>query len=253
MKIVSWNINGIRAAIKNGFPESLAKINPDVIGLQEVKIDNDRRAAEAFEFKGYEDHWHSAKKPGYAGTAILTKVKPLKLIAGIDLSHFDDEGRTITAEYEKFYFINNYFPNAQPGLKRIKYKEDYNRDLLAYAKKLEKKKPVIIVGDLNVAMEEIDLARPKENVGEPGFSDEERYWGREYLKAGFIDTFRYLHPGEQKYSWWSYRAGARAKNVGWRIDYVLISEKLKSKLVSAEIRNDIMGSDHCPVEIDIKL
>lgn len=251
MKIVSWNINGIRAAIKNGFPESLAKMNPDVIGLQEVKIDNDRRAAEAFEFKGYEDHWHSAKKPGYAGTAILSKIKPLKLTAGIDLAHFDDEGRTITAEFEKFYLINNYFPNAQPGLKRIKYKEDYNRDLLAYAKKLEKKKPVIICGDLNVAMEEIDLARPKENVGEPGFSDEERYWGREYLKAGLIDTFRHLHPEEKKYSWWSYRGGARGRNVGWRIDYILISEKLKSKLVSAEIRNDIMGSDHCPVEIEI--
>jgi exodeoxyribonuclease-3 len=253
MKIVSWNINGIRAALKNGFAESLAKLNPDLIGLQEVKIDDGRRAAEAFEFKGYEDYWHSAKKPGYSGTAILTKSKPLQIINGIERAHFDDEGRTITAEYEQFFFINNYFPNAQPELKRIDYKEDYNRELLAYAKQLEKKKPVIICGDLNVATEEIDLARPKENVGNPGFSDQERYWGREYLKAGFVDSFRHLHPTEQKYSWWSYRMGARAKNVGWRIDYILLSPALVSKLKAAEIRNDILGSDHCPVEIEIDL
>lgn len=251
MKIVSWNINGIRAVIKNGFTDSLQKIQPDIICLQEVKIDDERRAQQVFEFAGYEDFWHSAKRPGYSGTAILTKVKPLRMINGIDLTHFDDEGRTMTAEFENFYLINNYFPNAQHELKRLKYKEDFNRDLLAYAKKLEKKKPVIICGDFNVAIEEIDLAHPRENRGNPGFSDQERYWGREFLKAGFVDTFRELHPDEKKYSWWSYRVGARAKNVGWRIDYFMISKKLVSKLTRAEILNEVGGSDHCPVALEI--
>ncbi len=253
MKIISWNVNGIRAVIKNGFADSLQKMKPDIICLQEVKIDDERRAAQVFEFAGYEDYWHSAKRPGYSGTAILTKHKPLKMINGIDLTHFDDEGRTMTAEFEKFYLINNYFPNAQAELKRLKYKEDFNRDLLAYAKKLEKKKPVIICGDFNVAIEEIDLAHPRENMGNPGFSDQERYWGREFLKAGFVDSFRQLHPKEVKYSWWSYRVGARAKNVGWRIDYFMISKKLVSKLEKAEILNEVGGSDHCPVLVDLKM
>jgi len=252
MKLVSWNVNGIRAAIKNGFEASLDKINPDVIGLQEVKIDEARRAQEAFEFRGYSDYWHSAKKPGYSGTAILTKPKPLQIIIGMDQAHFDDEGRVLTAEYEKFFFVTAYFPNAQPDLVRIGYKSAFNKAILDFAKNLESQKPVVICGDFNVALEEIDLARPKENVGNPGFSDEERFWGREFLKAGFVDTFRALNSDQIKYSWWSYRMGARAKNVGWRIDYFMISASLKSKLHSADILDDVMGSDHCPVMIELK-
>jgi exodeoxyribonuclease-3 len=253
MKIISWNVNGIRAVLGHDFAGSLAKMNPDIIGLQEVKIDDARRAQSAFEFAGYQDYWHSAQKPGYSGTAILTKTKPLRIITGLDLPHFDDEGRVITAEYDKFFLINAYFPNAQPELVRIKYKSAFNKDILEFAQRLEKSKPVIICGDFNVALEEIDLARPKENVGSPGFSDEERRGGREFLQAGFIDTFRYLHPDQVKYSWWSYRMGARAKNVGWRIDYFMISQGLKSKLISAEILNEVQGSDHCPVSINLKI
>lgn len=253
MKLISWNVNGIRAAMGHGFEQSLASMNGDVIGIQEVKIDEARRAASAFEFPPYRDYWHSAQRPGYSGTAILSRTEPLQIITGMDLPHFDDEGRVLTAEYENFYFITAYFPNAQPDLVRINYKSAFNKDILDFAKRLEKSKPVIICGDFNVALEEIDLARPKENVGSPGFSDEERRGGRAFLEAGYIDTFRYLHPEQIKYSWWSYRMGARSKNVGWRIDYFMVSSALKDKIVSADILNEVQGSDHCPVSLEINM
>jgi len=252
MKLISWNVNGIRACVRNGFTDFLATNKPDIIGLQEIKIDDARRAQHDFDFKGYEELWHPAKRPGYSGTAILTKESFSSYQAGFGLDKFDDEGRTQTVEFEKFYFVNCYFPNAQPELVRLDYKTAFNKEFLKYVKKLDKKKPVIITGDFNVAREEIDLARPKENVGNPGFSDEERYWGREFLKAGLVDTFRDLHPDKKQYSWWSYRALAREHNVGWRIDYFLVSAKIMKYVKRAFILDQVKGSDHAPVGIEIE-
>jgi len=253
MKLISWNVNGIRACIRNGFTDFLTSYKPDIIGLQEIKIDDARRAVHDFDFKTYEEVWHPAKKPGYSGTAILTKESFISYTAGFGVAKFDDEGRCQTAEFDKFYFVNCYFPNAQPELARLDYKVGFNKELLKHVKKLEKKKPVIICGDFNVAREEIDLARPKENIGNPGFSDEERYWGREFLKVGLVDTFRSLQPDKKQYSWWSYRALAREHNVGWRIDYFLVSAKIMKYVKKAFILDQVKGSDHCPIGIEIDL
>ena len=253
MKLLSWNVNGIRACVRNGFLEFLKKEKPDLLGIQEIKIDHESRLKAEFDFKNYEEDWNPAKRPGYSGTAILSKEKPVAMTKGIGIAEFDDEGRVITFEHTKFYFINAYFPNSQPTLVRLDYKSRFNKNFLAYIKKLEKKKPVIVCGDFNVAREEIDLARPKENVGMAGFTDEERKWGRKYIESGLVDTFRHLNGDKVQYSWWTYRFGARSRNVGWRIDYFLVSAKIAKRVKKAFILDTIMGSDHCPVGIEIDI
>ena len=251
MKLVSWNVNGIRAAVRKGFSDFLRANKPDIIALQEIKIDDVSRAKHDFDFKPYQEIWHPAKRPGYSGTAIFTKIKPLKIINGFGLPKFDDEGRVQTLEFPKFYFINCYFPNARPELVRLDYKEAFNAAILKYIKKLEKKKPVIICGDFNVAHKEIDLARPKENEFSPGFSKEERAWGDKFIKAGLVDTFRHFNPDKVQYSWWSQRMNARARNVGWRIDNFFVSAKMMKSLKNAFILDKVLGSDHCPVGIEL--
>ncbi len=253
MKLLSWNVNGIRACVKNGFVDFLKKEKPDLLGLQEIKIDHASRLKAELDFRGYEEYWNPAKRPGYSGTAILAKDKGLNISEGMGITEFDDEGRVITLELKKFYFVNAYFPNSQPELKRLDYKERFNEAMISYLKNLEKKKPVIICGDFNVAREEIDLARPQENRFTAGFTDEERYWGRKFMEAGFVDTFRELNGDKVQYSWWSYRAGARARNVGWRIDYFLVSAKIAKHVKKAFIMDKALGSDHCPVGIEIDL
>lgn len=246
-------MNGIRASVRSGFPETLQKLKPDILGLQEIKIDHESRLKAEFDFKGYQEFWNPAERPGYSGTAILTKIKPIKVTDGIGIKEFDSEGRVQTCELPKFYFINTYFPNSQPTLARLDYKSRFNKAVLDYIKKLEKKKPVIICGDFNVAREEIDLARPKENRETAGFTDTERMWGRKYLEAGLVDTFRDLNGDKIQYSWWTYRFGARARNVGWRIDYFLVSAKIRKHIKKAFILDTVMGSDHCPVGIEISI
>lgn len=253
MKLISWNVNGIRACMRNDFPATLKKLKPDILGLQEIKIDHSSRLKAEFDFKGYEEYWNPAERPGYSGTAILTKIPPISYKEGIGIKEFDSEGRIQTLELPKAYFINAYFPNSQPTLARLDYKVRFNQAILAYSKKLEKKKPVIMCGDFNVAREEIDLARPKENHETAGFTDTERLWGRKFLEAGFVDTFRELEGDKVQYSWWTYRFGARARNVGWRIDYFLVSAKIRKQVKKAFILDAVMGSDHCPVGIEINL
>lgn len=251
MKIVSWNVNGLRAVLEKGLLKYMASCDADVVCLQEIKCVPGDVHHVAWE-KGYAPYWNSASKKGYSGTAVFSRVAPLSVVNGFAKDHFDTEGRAVTLEFPDFYLINLYVPNAQPELARIDYRMEWDRTLLEYAKKLEKKKPVVFCGDLNVAHEEIDLARPKENVGNPGFSDQERDGFRAFLKAGFVDTFREFEKGPKHYSWWSYRAGARQKNVGWRIDYFLISASLKPRLKKAWISPEVLGSDHCPVGIELK-
>lgn len=253
MKLLSWNVNGIRACVRNGFLDVLKKTKPDILCLQEIKIDHASRLKAEFDFKGYEEYWNPAERPGYSGTAILSKVKPLSITNGIGKTEFDSEGRVQTFEMPKYYLVNTYFPNSQPTLARLDYKTRFNKAVLDYLKKLEKKKPVIICGDFNVAREEIDLARPKENHETAGFTDQERLWGRKYLEAGLVDTFRELHGEKVQYSWWTYRFGARARNVGWRIDYFLVSAKIRKHITQAFILDQVMGSDHCPVGIEVNL
>lgn len=253
MKLVSWNVNGLRAVHDKGLLlPFIASSGADLICLQETKCvpgDVQHIAWPA----GYEAHWNSAQKKGYSGTALIARARPLAVTAGISIDHHDTEGRVLTAEYPAFFVVNVYVPNAQPELARIDYRMDWDRAFLAYVKGLEKRKPVIFCGDLNVAHEEIDLARPKENVGNPGFSDQERDGFRTFLKAGFIDTFREFDKSPGKYSWWSYRMNARARNVGWRIDYVMASAALKKHLKKAWISPGVTGSDHCPVGLEIDL
>ncbi len=245
--------------MKKGFFDFLQKEKPDILALQEIKICEKARAKEKFAFDGYEIFWNSAERPGYSGTAALvvsSKVKSCKVhkvFSGIGIKKFDKEGRVQTLEFDKFYFVNAYFPNANHELSRLNFKLEFNNALLKYLKKLERKKPIIICGDFNVAREEIDLARPKDNIGNPGFTDEEREWADKFIKAGFVDTFRQAHKDKIQYSWWSYRFGARARNVGWRIDYFFISAKLFKYVKKAYILDKITGSDHCPVGIEIKI
>lgn len=259
MKIISWNINGIRAAVKKGFTDFLTEKKPDILGLQEVKIGKSHREKENFDFKNYLENWYSAKRPGYSGTMTLVKEKSkaeksfIKHTTGIGVEKFDDEGRTQTLEFEDFYFVNCYFPNTRDDLSRLDFKEEFNDAFLKYIKKLDKKKPVIAVGDYNVAHEPIDLARPKPNEGKAGYTDEERKWMSKFTKAGFVDTFRRFNPEKVQYSWWSYRAKARERNVGWRIDYVLVSERFVDKITKALIWDQVTGSDHCPIGIEIDI
>lgn len=250
---MSWNVNGIRAAIKNGFNNMLLTERPDILGLQEIKISHDSRSRETFDFTGYQEYWYPAQKAGYSGTAILTKKIPLSYREGIEIEVFDREGRVQTMEFEKFYFVNIYFPNANQELSRLGYKLDFNKALLNFVKELEKNKPVILCGDFNVAHQEIDLARPKDNLKSAGFTKEERLDMDKFIKAGLVDSYRLINHDKVQYSWWSYRSFARDRNIGWRIDYFLTSESLKKNIKKAFILDDIFGSDHCPVGIIIKI
>lgn len=263
MKIFSWNVNGLRAVLKKGaFQEFLAKYDPDIICLQETKA---KQGQAEVDFEEYVEIWNSAERAGYSGTAIFAKVQPLNVRFGMFdeqnkgfawVDEFGDvrtEGRLLTAEFDDFYLVDAYVPNAKDSLERLKFRETvWDPALLSYLKELEKTKPVILCGDMNVAHKEIDLARPKQNVGHAGFTDEERQGMTNYLAAGFVDSFRFKNPEKVKYSWWSYRGQARTNNVGWRIDYFLLSNSLKDKLVEAEICDEVMGSDHCPVMIEMK-
>ncbi len=250
MKIISWNVNGIRAALKKGFIDSMKKENPEVICLQEIKAHPEQVDKI---LSDYEYHvWNPAEKKGYAGTAIFSKIKPISIKLGKELLG-DDEGRVIVAEFEKFFLVNVYTPNSQRGLLRLKYRLEWDKKFLHMLKSLENKKPLIFCGDLNVAHKEIDIARPKDNVKNAGFTPDERNSFENYISHGFIDSFRHFHPDlKDQYSWWSQMHNARAKNIGWRIDYFCISNSLKNNLVSANILKDVKGSDHCPVSINLK-
>lgn len=249
-KLISWNVNGLRACLTKGFEESFKELDADIFCLQEIKL---KEGQLDFLPEGYTAYWNYAEKPGYSGTAIFTKEEPLSVIYGINIEKHDHEGRVITAEYEDYYVVTCYTPNAQEGLKRLDYRMEWEDDFKAYLKGLEKNKPVILCGDLNVAHNEIDLKNPKTNRKNAGFSDEERGKMTELLESGFIDTFRHFYPDKEgEYSWWSYRFHAREKNAGWRIDYFIVSDVLKERLKSADIHQEIFGSDHCPVELCIE-
>ena len=249
LKLISWNVNGIRACCDKGFRESFESLDADFFCLQETKMQEGQLD---LQFEGYQSYWNYAEKKGYSGTAIFTRHQPLSVTYGIGVEEHDHEGRVITLEMENFYLITVYTPNSQDGLKRLDYRMTWEDDFLAYLKKLEEKKPVVVCGDLNVAHQEIDLKNPKSNRKNAGFTDEERAKFSRWLEAGFTDTFRYFYP-EQKdiYSWWSYRFKAREKNAGWRIDYFVTSASLNDKLLGAKIHTDIFGSDHCPVELTL--
>jgi len=254
MKIISWNVNGIRAVAKKGLAVFLRTEKPDILCIQEVKISDATRAQTEFDFPGYMEYWNSAKRPGYSGTAILVREDFKEVLGvknGLGLAKFDDEGRVQTLELKKYYLVNIYFPNSNHELSRLDYKLEFNKELLKYLKKLEKNKPIIVTGDYNVAHEEIDLARPKDNVGNAGFTAEERSWMSVFLKAGLVDTFRYLNGDKIQYSWWSFCAGARARNIGWRIDYFCVSDKLKKRIKKAYILDKTLGSDHAPIGLEI--
>ncbi|MDO5344910.1 MAG: exodeoxyribonuclease III [Lachnospiraceae bacterium] len=251
MKMISWNVNGLRACIQKGFLDFVKEIDADIFCIQESKL---QEGQIELELPGYEQYWNYARKKGYSGTAVFTKQKPLSAAYGIGIEEHDQEGRVITLEYPEFYMITVYTPNSQNELARLDYRMKWEDDFLRYLKKLEEKKPVVFCGDLNVAHEEIDLKNPKTNRKNAGFTDEERAKCTAMLEAGFIDTYRYFYPEQTGvYSWWSYRFKAREKNAGWRIDYFCVSECLKEKLKGAAIHTEVFGSDHCPVELDIDL
>ena len=246
-KMISWNVNGLRAAVGKNFKEVFASLDADIFCIQETKL---QEGQIDLEFDGYKSYWNYAEKKGYSGTAIFTKEEPENVFYGITEPFYDNEGRVITLEFKNYFFLTCYTPNSQSELKRLEYRMSWEEKFLSYLKKLEKTKPVILCGDLNVAHKEIDLKNPKTNMGNAGFTNEEREKFGTLLDSGFIDTFRYFHPDEPgRYSWWSYRFNARKNNAGWRIDYFLVSDALKDKLVSADILSDIQGSDHCPVEL----
>ena len=250
MKFVSWNVNGLRACLKKGFVESVLALEADFICLQETKME---RSQGSVELPGYHQFWSSAEKKGYSGTAIFTRHEPLSVAYGMDLDKHDHEGRLITLEYPDFWLVDCYTPNAQRELTRIGYRMEWEDDLLDYLKSLDKTKPVVYCGDLNVAHEEIDLKNPKTNRGNAGFSDQERGAMTRLLSSGFTDTFRLLYPDKKgAYSWWSYQFHAREKNVGWRIDYFIVSDRLAEQVEEAAIHPDIPGSDHCPVSLILK-
>ncbi len=251
MKCISWNVNGIRACVKKGFLDFFKEADADIFCIQETKMQEGQLD---LDLDGYEQYWNYAVKKGYSGTAVFTKERPLAVTYGMAIEEHDQEGRVITLEYEDFYFVTVYTPNSQSELARLDYRMTWEDDFLAYLKGLEEKKPVVFCGDLNVAHKEIDLKNPKTNRKNAGFTDEERGKFTDLLAAGFTDTFRYLYPDvEGIYSWWSYRFSASAKNAGWRIDYFCVSDCLKDKIEDAKILTDVMGSDHCPIELDIAL
>lgn len=250
MRLISWNVNGLRACITKGFYDFAAAVDADAICVQETKM---QQGQAAVDLPGYHQFWNSAQKKGYSGTLTFSRTEPLSVAYDLHTPDaHNDEGRAVTLEFDRFYLVNIYVPNAQDGLARIDYRMQWEDDFRAYVQQLDAVKPVIICGDLNVAHQEIDLKNPKTNRGNAGFSDEERGKFGELLGAGFVDSFRYLHPDEENaYSWWSYRANARARNVGWRIDYFLVSERLKGEIRAAYILPEVLGSDHCPVCLEI--
>ena len=251
MKLISWNVNGMRAAMTKGFMDAFNELDADMFCLQETKLQPEQIE---MVLPGYEQYWNSAVKKGYSGTAIFTRVKPLSVVNGIGIEEHDQEGRVITAEYDNFYLVTCYTPNSQRELARLDYRMTWEDAFRSYLLELDKKKPVILCGDLNVAHNEIDLKNPKTNRKNAGFSDEEREKMTELLGAGFTDTFRFLYPDAvDAYSWWSYMGKARDRNVGWRIDYFVTSQRLNDAIVEAKIHSQILGSDHCPVELEINL
>ena len=251
MKLISWNVNGLRAAMTKGFMDAFNELDADMFCLQETKLQPEQIE---MVLPGHEQYWNSAVKKGYSGTAIFTRVKPLSVVNGIGIEEHDQEGRVITAEYDNFYLVTCYTPNSQRELARLDYRMTWEDAFRSYLLELDKKKPVILCGDLNVAHNEIDLKNPKTNRKNAGFSDEEREKMTELLGAGFTDTFRFLYPDAvDAYSWWSYMGKARDRNVGWRIDYFVTSQRLNDAIVEAKIHSQILGSDHCPVELEINL
>lgn len=250
MKFISWNVNGIRACLTKGFMDFFKEVDADIFCLQETKVQEGQVELDIPEYKQY---WNYAEKKGYSGTAIFTKKEPLSVSYGLGIDEHDKEGRVITLEFEDFYFITIYTPNSKTELERLDYRMVWEDEFRKYMQELEKNKPVIVCGDLNVAHKEIDLKNPKTNRNNAGFTDEERNKFTELMNAGFIDTFRYFYPEQEGiYSWWSYRFKAREKNAGWRIDYFLTSGSMKDRLLSAKIHTEILGSDHCPIELQIK-
>ena len=248
MKFISWNVNGLRACVGKDFENQFKELDADFFCLQETKMQEGQLD---LQFEGYESYWNYAEKKGYSGTAIYTKHKPLNVSYGMGVEEHDHEGRIITLEYGQFYLVTCYTPNSQTELKRLDYRMTWEDDFRKFLKSLDAKKPVVICGDLNVAHEEIDIKNPKTNRRNAGFTDEEREKMTVLLNDGFTDSFRYLHPDEVTYSWWSYRFKAREKNAGWRIDYFLVSDRIKKQITEAKIHTEIMGSDHCPVEVDL--
>ena len=250
MKIVSWNVNGIRACINKGFNDFFKEVNADIFCIQETKLQPEQ--AENIEFDGYTKYINSAVKKGYSGTMIFTKQKPINVTYDLGIEEFDKEGRIITLEYDKFFIVNCYTPNSKRELERLDYRMKWEDEVRGYLKKLDEIKPVIYCRDLNVAHEEIDIKNPKTNHFSAGFTDQEREKMTELLNSGFIDTYRYLYPDKIMYSWWSYMRQAREKNIGWRIDYIIVSDSLKNNLKEADILTQVLGSDHCPISLDIE-
>ena len=250
MKLVSWNVNGLHACLSHGFAESFAALDADIFCLQETKM---QPGQADFHPEGYDEYFYSAQRKGYSGTACYCREKPLSVTMGVGQEAHDQEGRVITLEYPAFYLVNCYTPNSQDGLKRLDYRMEWEEMFRAYLLKLDAQKPVILCGDLNVAHQEIDIKNPDTNRRSAGFTDEERAAMTRLLESGFADSFRLVHPDEVKYSWWSYRFRARERNAGWRIDYFLVSRRIADKVQAAEIHNEIMGSDHCPVELVMDL
>lgn len=249
MKLVSWNVNGLRACVGKGFLEYFKEIDADIFCIQETKL---QEGQISLELENYQQYWNYAVKKGYSGTAVFTKKKPLSVKYGVGIEEHEQEGRVITLEFEEFYLVNVYTPNSQRGLGRLDYRMIWEDMFRAYLKKLDSVKPVILCGDLNVAHKEIDIKNPKTNRKNAGFTDEERHKMTELLESGFIDTFRYFYPDkEDAYTWWSYMGRAREKNVGWRIDYFIVSERLKNEIKDSQIHSHVMGSDHCPVVLEI--
>ena len=251
MKLVSWNVNGIRACLNKGFDGFFRNVNADIFCIQETKC---QEGQVDLKYEGYESFWNSAEKKGYSGTAVFTKIKPISVKYGIGIEEHDKEGRVITLEFDKFYMVDIYTPNSKRELERLDYRQIWEDEIRKYLLNLNETKPVIMCGDLNVAHKEIDLKNPKTNTHNAGFTIEERNKMTELLDSGFVDTFRYLYPDkEDAYSWWSYMRKAREKNVGWRIDYFIVSESIKNKIKQASIYSEIMGSDHCPIGLEIEL
>lgn len=250
MKLISWNVNGLRAVYNKGFEEIFKTLDADIFCIQETKMQEGQLD---LNFYGYEIYLNSAVRKGYSGTAVFTRLKPISVTKGIGIEKHDTEGRVLTLEFEKFYLVNCYTPNSQRELTRLEYRVEWEKDFRKYLKSLDDTKPVILCGDLNVAHQEIDLKNPKTNRGNAGFTDEERREMTNLLETGFVDSFRYLYPDKtDSYSWWSYMGRAREKNIGWRIDYFIVSDKIKQNIGEAKIHPEIFGSDHCPVELEIK-